>query len=76
MIHGKIVGEKEATLKGAAAGWSYQIESPDPNGPVARVRAYLVGARLYQVIVAAPKTEFPTDDSERFFRSFRLQARN
>jgi hypothetical protein len=76
VIHGKIVGEKEATLKGAAAGWSYQIESPDPNGAVARVRAYLVGARLYQVIVAAPKTEFPTDDSERFFRSFRLQGRN
>src|SRR6202041_1735722 len=42
VIHGKIVGEKETTLKGAAAGWSYQIESPDPSGPVARVRAYLV----------------------------------
>jgi hypothetical protein len=75
VVQGKVVGEKEATLKGAI-GVSYQIESPDPNGPVARVRAYMVGARLYQVIVVAPKTEFPTDDSERFFRSFRLQGRN
>jgi hypothetical protein len=76
VISGKVVGEKEATLKGASGGWSYQIESADPDGPVARVRAYVVGSRLYQVIVVAPKTKFPTDDSERFFRSFRLQSRN
>jgi hypothetical protein len=75
VVQGKVVGEKEATLKGAI-GVSYQIESPDANGAVARVRAYMVGSRLYQVIVAAPKTQFPTDDSERFFRSFRLQDRN
>ena len=75
VVQGKVVGEKEATLKGAI-GVSYQIESPDPDGAVARVRAYMVGTRLYQVIVAAPKTKFPTDDSERFFRSFRLQGRN
>jgi hypothetical protein len=75
-IAGKVVGEKEATLKGATAGWSYQIESPDPDGPVARVRTYLVGTRLFQVIVTAPKATFPTDNSERFFRSFRLQNRN
>ena len=75
VVHGKVVGEKEATLKGAV-GLSYQIESPDPDGPVARVRAYLAGGRLYQVIVAAPKSEFPTDESERFLRSFRLQDRN
>jgi hypothetical protein len=75
-IGGKVVGEKEATLKGASAGWAYQIESPDPDGPAARVRTYLAGSRLYRVIVSAPKAKFPTDESERFFRSFRLQSRN
>jgi hypothetical protein len=74
-IKGKVVGEKEAPMKGAG-GSAYQIESPDPDGPMARVRTYLVGSRLYQVIVAAPKSEFPTDASEHFFRSFRLQGRN
>jgi hypothetical protein len=76
VIAGKVVGEKEATLKGASGGWAYQIESAEPDGPVARVRAYVVGSRLYQVIVVAPKAKFPTDDSERFFRSFRLQTRS
>jgi hypothetical protein len=75
VIAGKVVGEKEATLKGASGGWAYQIESADPDGPVGRVRAYVVGTRLYQVIVVAPKAKFPTDESERFFRSFRLQTR-
>jgi hypothetical protein len=75
VIKGKVVGEKEAPLKGAV-GSSYQIEAPGPDGLMARVHSYLVGPRLYQVIVAAPKPEFPTDDSERFFRSFRLQGRN
>ncbi len=76
VISGKLVGEKEATLKGASAGWSYQIEAPGSDGFMARVRTYLAGSRLYQVIVVAPKAKFPTDDSERFFRSFRLQNRN
>jgi hypothetical protein len=75
VIQGKVVGEKEATLKGAV-GWSYQIETPEPDGPMARVRAYVVGTRLYQIIVVAPKTKFPTDDSERFLSSFKLQSRN
>ncbi len=75
VISGKVVGEKEAMLKGAV-GWSYQIESPEPDGPMARIRSYVVGTRLYQIIVVAPKTKFPTDDSERFLSSFKLQARN
>ena len=75
VISGKVVGEKEAMLKGAV-GWSYQIESPEPDGPMARVRAYVAGTRLYQIIVVAPKTKFPTDDSERFLGSFKLQSRN
>ncbi len=75
VISGKVVGEKEAMLKGAV-GWSYQIESPEPEGPMARVRAYVAGTRLYQIIVVAPKTKFPTDESERFLSSFKLQSRN
>ena len=75
VIKGKVVGEKEAMLKGAV-GWSYQIESPEPEGPMARVRSYVVGTRLYQIIVVAPKTKFPTADSERFLSSSKLQARN
>ncbi len=75
VIQGKVVGEKEAMLKGAV-GWSYQIETAEPDGPMARVRAYVVGTRLYQIIVVAPKTKFPTDDSERFLNSFKLQSRN
>jgi hypothetical protein len=75
VMQGKVVGEQEAKLKGAV-GWSYQIESPEPDGPLARARTCLVGERLYQVIATAPKTKFPTDDSDRFFRSFRLQIRS
>lgn len=75
VINGKVATEKDATLKGALGGRSYQIEAPGDDGVMARVRSYLVGERLYQVIVVAPKSSFPATDSERFFRSFRLQDR-
>jgi hypothetical protein len=76
VIQGKVVGEKSATIKGAAGGLSYQIDSPGTDAPMARVRTYLVGARLYQMIVVGPKPKFPMDESARFFQSFRLQTRN
>ncbi len=76
IVKGKAVGEKTLRLRGATAGVSYQIESPGHDGDMARVRAYVAGSRLYQVIVAGPKDGFPVADSDRFFSSFHLKERN
>jgi hypothetical protein len=43
------------------------------GGGTARARVYLVGTRLYRLVVSVQGAELPVADVERFFDSFRLQ---
>jgi hypothetical protein len=66
---GKVIGEAERKLNGHP-GREILIEAPGLG--VYRVRLYLVGPRLYQVIVLGPREVALGKESDRYLDSFRL----
>lgn len=67
---GKLLKEEEIHL-GDSPGRAFSF-SFTTNGVAAiqHIRTYLVGDRIYILIVAAPPALLDADDMERFFRSF------
>lgn len=75
-VKGKLLEEKDISLDGHA-GRFFKAELP--SGRVARVRVYLVGNRLYQLLTIAPENSSSPNDirlnetnTAKFFDSFKL----
>ncbi len=70
-VRGKLVSDKAITL-GEHQGREIQFEADNPAGKiVGRARLYLVGNRLYQLLVVGQGAE-ALEQSGKFFGSFRL----
>jgi len=70
-IKGKVLRESEITI-GEYPGKDLTFEIPSLPGIQGRLRIYLVGRRLYQVMMLGPPARVTGKDSETFFDSFRL----
>jgi hypothetical protein len=72
-IHGAIAGESKISHDGYP-GREIVFNAPERFGHdvVLKVRIFLVGSRLYQVFVAAPREELNTPEVNDFFESFRV----
>lgn len=71
---GKLVKETEITIDGYI-GKEIEITAPEVKG-MARNRMYWVDGRLYQVMVVGPKSTIHSDDTEKFYASFKLTGSN
>lgn len=67
--HRELLKEQSLTLNNYQ-GYEFRI-SEEP-GRIIIDRAYLAGKRLYQVIASFPAARGETDETKRFFESFRL----
>ncbi len=70
---GRLISEQYITLDGGHAGRELTIEVPEKG--TLKVRAYLVGRRLYQIMVASPKDLADSEENIAFLRSFKLLTR-
>jgi hypothetical protein len=66
---GKLLSEKKLTL-GKHPGRELQVEVKALG--VYRVRVYLVGERMYQIIVMGPKALTDSKETEKLLESFKL----
>jgi hypothetical protein len=66
----RLEDEKSLRLAGAYPGTELRISFPDARR--ARVRAFLVGQKLYLLLVEAPVNKFNERDAQKFFDSFQL----
>jgi len=71
-VKGTLLNKEEITL-GAYPGRDMEIQIEDSDGISSlRSRTYLVGDRLYQVMVIGPKGQGASPDTAKFFDSFNL----
>jgi hypothetical protein len=66
---GKLINDKEISLD-KNTGRAFLIEQD--GGQFFNVRVYLVGKRLYQLIVVGPKAEATGANADRYLTSFKL----
>ncbi len=72
-VGGKLLNERRLTLQGYP-GRELWIEAEAGGQPgLVQARIYLVGRRLYQVLVAGSTTQFSESDAEFFLDSFELR---
>ncbi len=73
-VRGKLAGDEKISLE-RHPGRAFRVERPG-EAPAAgkeyRVRQYLVGNRLYQVIAVSPRAAGSSPDLSRFLDSFKL----
>jgi len=69
-LNGKLLGEKELKVDGTAGGREFLVETPLFG--VYRTRIYIVGDRLYQQILMAPKDVATGKDADKYFDSFKI----
>jgi hypothetical protein len=70
-IRGKLLREEKITLAGRYPGRDIVAEMPEQVG-LLRDRLYLVGDRLYQVMVMGRREWVESPDAQRFLDSFTL----
>jgi hypothetical protein len=71
-VNGRVVKETRMRL-GRYPGREFWIEgNVEGQTGMGQQRIYLVGNRLYQLVVAGPKDHFPVSDGQRFLSSFAL----
>jgi len=73
-VNGQLVSDAEITLNGYPGREFSASVTQNGQEIVLRQRVYMVGNRLYQVVVIAPKGEENSTEVEDFFQSFRLTA--
>jgi hypothetical protein len=71
-VSGKLLSESQIRLQGYPGRELWIEADVDGQDGLARARIYLVGRRLYQILVAGPKNQFPNHDAERCLNSFIL----
>ena len=72
---GKLVAgtDKKIKLDNAHPGREFQVEVPILG--IYRAQLYVVGDRLYQLVVAGPKDVALSDNADKFFKSFKLTGK-
>lgn len=67
---------KRATRLGDAPGREFEFDSTGPEGRprFVRARAYLVGPRIYQVLIGGPKARVSSAAGDAYLASFALTA--
>jgi hypothetical protein len=71
-VKGTLMNEEEITL-GAYLGRDLEIQIENSDGTSSlRSRIFLVGDRLYQVMVVGPKGQSTSPDTTKFLDSFKL----
>jgi hypothetical protein len=73
-VNGQLVSDVEATLAGYPGREFSATVTQNGQEMVMRERVYLVGNRLYQILVVVPKGEENSQEVEAFFESFQLTA--
>jgi hypothetical protein len=71
-VKGKLVRDKKFTLEDKHPGRDVEAETTQPAKGRMRARLFLVGSRLYQVIVAGSKEWTESKEADRVLDSFRL----
>ncbi len=71
-VQGKLVRDKKITLEDKHPGRDLEAETTQPAKGRMRARLFLVGSRLYQVIVAGSKEWTESEEADRVLDSFRL----
>lgn len=76
-VNGKLVLESKVSLDGNP-GREIVIDAKTGAGQDATVKAriYLVGSRLYQVMVIGPKGQISSADMDEFLQSFKLSQKS
>src|SRR5262245_17563822 len=69
-LQGKLESERKIKLNGHP-GREQAIKLPE-DGKIFRARVYLVGQRMYQVVILAPKDVAFSKEADTFFDSFKL----
>jgi hypothetical protein len=69
--HGKLMNPSKITLEKDHSGRRYEIKAPDYGGFV-HARCYLVGDRLYQVMVVGERQVTLSPEATMFLDSFAL----
>jgi hypothetical protein len=72
-IQGKVVRERDLHL-GPQRGREVYVEAPKLGKAVVRMHYYVVGQRLYQLMVVGAREEVEGRAAEQFFASFRLTS--
>ena len=73
-VGGKLVREEKITLMGNP-GRDLVIDTGSSAGPGARLlrgRLFIVGNRMYQIMVVTPKNQKSSPETEAFLQSFKL----
>jgi hypothetical protein len=70
--NGQLVSDVEVTLNGYPGREFSAAVTQNGQEFVLRQRVYMVGNRLYQVLVLVPKGEEDSPEVEAFFQSFQL----
>jgi hypothetical protein len=68
-VKGKLLNEKDVKT-GDLAGREFQVDAPGLG--VYRARMFIVGDRLYQLVVAGPKDIAQSKDADKFLDSFKV----
>ena len=67
----KLAGEKKITFDGHP-GREVSIETSKPQPGIMRDKMYLVGNRLYQIMIAGPKEKVESREADKVFDSFKV----
>ena len=71
-VGGTLLSENQIRLQGYPGRELWIEADVDGQEGLARARIFLVGRRMYQILVAGPKSQFPSQDAERCLNSFLL----
>lgn len=71
-VDGTLLSENQIRLQGYPGRELWIEADVDGEEGLARARIFLVGRRMYQILVAGPKRQFPSQDAERCLNSFLL----
>ncbi len=71
VFHGKLVESKTTTLNKSHPGLNFRLEMTQPKGE-ARCRFYMIGTRLYQIIVIGEPEFANSGEATQIIDSFKL----
>ncbi|HEX4413828.1 MAG TPA: hypothetical protein VH107_09385 [Lacipirellulaceae bacterium] len=71
VFHGKLVESKATTLNKTSPGLNFRLEMAEPKGE-ARCRFYMVGTRLYEIIVIGEPAFANSTEATQVIDSFKL----
>jgi hypothetical protein len=70
-VGGTLISEKKITLSGKYPGREFSAKIPNKNGEI-RTKIFVVGRRLYQMVVVGTPSWANSADATKFLNSFEL----